>query len=242
MGFGPKRLSLRARRITRHLARTKNIALQRMHLHELHHAIARKHGVRGPKKAPDPGTPGMYQRLSRRARHLLRRLRGPQEWAPRRRTITELGHEVERGARIAAARDARRARAEARREARAQRRVGQRARGEAPGQRFRGWVRRIQEPMIKRAERRAAARPAAGTRAPSPRTRQGRYGRNLARRVLPTLQLWAHSRTSSPARPASGRPASRPAPARVTRTPRTPRAARAPRTPRLRPVRAGRSR
>lgn len=230
MAHGYRRLSFRARHIVRQLRKARNVALQRMHLHELRHAIARKHGFRGPKKAPDPGTPGMYQRLSRRGRHLLRRLRGSREWAVQKRTVAELGHEVERGARIAERREQRQARAQLRAERRAQRAANAAARARAAGARLRQRIAQAQERPLARAERRQRERQA-GTRKPPLSTRGRRKVRDAGRRLRARIRPRRAPQAPRQIRPApvrAARPAvtARPRPARRLRPVRRPMRAR----------------
>jgi hypothetical protein len=249
MARGYKRLSFRARHLLRQLGKAKNVTLQRLNLHELRHAISRKHGFKGPKKAPNPGKAGLYQRLSGKARHLVRRLRHSRTWQVQKQSVTELEREVERGAQIAQAREARRQRREdridrayerakrvAERVQKAAKRTG-RAAGAAgrkgwdrarphvasAGRKFRGTVNRGQERLLTRAERKQRDR---AKRGPGRIRRSVRSARDGARRRF------------RPNRQQPRRAPLRPRPARVqigpprpSRPPRPPRAARAPQPP-----------
>jgi hypothetical protein len=198
MATGHKRLSFRAKRTARQLRRSRNVNVQRTHLHELRHAISRKHGFRGPKKAPKPGAAGRYQRLSGNARHLIRRLLHSRDWSVQKQTVNELAREVDRGAQRAEAREARRARREERLERARQR-----------GRQFRGWAQRRQEPALVRAERRHAERKA-GTRKPALSDRARARVRSWRQRGTRPDPLRQPARTR-PSRPVS---AARPTPAR----------------------------
>ena len=228
MARGYKRLSFRARHLLRQLGKAKNITLQRLNLHELRHAISRKHGFKGPKKTPGLGTPGLYQRLSRRARHLMRRLRHSRTWQVQKQTVNELEREVERGARIAQARETRRERREERIDRAAERAGRMAKRAQERGRQFRKWAQRKQEPALARAERRQAKR---GPRKPGRiRSRVQSWQRTRQRRPR-TRQLngsrWARVRGRGSRPPKTLRPQ----PAQVRNlTPRTPRAPRPPRT------------
>lgn len=217
MARGYHRLSFRARHLARQLGKAKNITLQRLHLHELRHAISRKHGFRGPKGKPKLGQPGMYQRLSRKARQLLSRLRRSRSWQVQKQTVNELEREVERGERIAVARAARRQR-------RAEQ--AQRAAREAKerGSQFRKWAQRKQEPALVRAERRQAEREA-GTRKPPAGTRMRRKGSETARRLRSRARLSRRhpapqARPQRAPQPARIRPAVASRPLRPVRAPR----------------------
>ena len=258
MARGYKRLSFRARHLLRQLSKAKNITLQRLNLHELRHAISRKHGFKGPKKAPGLGTPGLYQRLSGKARHLMRRLRHSRTWQVQKQSVTELEREVERGARVAQAKENRReAREEridrmierAKRAAGRGRKAGAAAsRGvRAAGRKFRTWAREKQRPgmekVITRAGRKSRQRyagPFSSARA------HRRWGRQSARREVPGLfARFAGRRGWTRLQPGhSFTPAARAAEARSQRRmtarasrPQAPRPARPPRTPRPRPAR-----
>ena len=235
MARGYKRLSFRARHLLRQLGKAKNVTLQRLNLHELRHAISRKHGFKGPKKTPGLGTPGLYQRLSGKARHLMRRLRHSRTWQVQKQTVNELEREIERGARIAQAREARRTRRAERAERTAKRAVQR-------GRQFRAWAQRKQEPALARAERRQA-----GRKNPAPRgTLRQRFGPGRARgiwqqwryeRTTPRDHAWERSRYNAqspryrplPERRRNAGRGPRPVPAR-RRTPRAPRAPRPART------------
>jgi hypothetical protein len=217
MRTGYHRLSFRARHVLRQLGNARNIALQRLHLHELRHAISRKHGFRGPKHKPDLGAPGLYHRLSGRARHLIRRLRRSQQWSVQKQTVTELEREVGRGARAAEAREARRQRMAERAE-----RMAKRTRER--GRQFRQWAQRKQELALVRAERRQRGREA-GTRRPPLSARARQRGRDALRGTRARVRSWR------PRRAPQRSPQPRVAPVRTARAP-------AARTPGLRPVRA----
>lgn len=220
MARGYHRLSFRARHLARQLGKAKNITLQRLHLHELRHAISRKHGFRGPKGKPELGRPGMYQRLSRKARQLLRRLRHSRSWQVQKQTVNELEREVEHGERIAVARAGRQER-RAERAAKAARAVKER------GTQFRTWAQRTQEPALQRAERHQAEREA-GKRRPPLGARVRRKGRETARnlrdRVRPSRSGRSPQarpqRSPQPARASSPRPLRTSAPAPGPRVPR----------------------
>jgi hypothetical protein len=231
MAKGYHRLSFRARHILRQLGKAKNITLQKLHLHELRHAISRRHGFRGPKKAPQPGTPGLYQRPSRKLRHLIRRLRHSRTWAVQKRTVTEMESEVGRAEAIARAKEARRARAEQRRIDREARRAAGR-----PGK-AREWVQRKHEPLLTRAERRQADRKRNGYRGPFRSARaHRRWGRQNARRQVPGVfarfaarRGWTRLQDGHDWTPAARRLEAR-AQRRAGTPARTPRAPSAPRT------------
>jgi hypothetical protein len=160
MATGYHRLNRKARHLIRQLRRTKNAALQRLHLHELRHAISRRHGFRGPKRTPDLGRAGHFRPLTRRAKQLLTRLRKARVWSVQKRIVNELAREIEKGRylrdRVMGA--AARARKVPERMVAREKRVRERlARG---GRTLRGRVQRAHEPHLARAERRQAEREA----------------------------------------------------------------------------------
>ena len=215
MAKGYHRLSFRARHVLRQFGKAKNITLQRLHLHELRHAISRKHGFRGPKGKPKLGQPGLYQRLSRKGRQLVARLRHSRSWQVQKQTVNELEREVARGERVALART-RRA------ERRSQRAERMAARMKDRGRKFRKSVQRAHEPHLARAERKQAAR-ATGTRKPSLRTRATRNLRGQVKSLRRAPQARPQrfpqpARATTPRTPRPLRPAARPPRPRVART------------------------
>jgi hypothetical protein len=145
MATGYHRLNRKAKHLIHQLRHTKSASLQRLHLHELRHAISKRHGFNGPGKTPDLGKAGHYRPLTRRAKQLLHRLRHSRVWSIQKQLVNELVKEIERGRylkeRIAKSRPAR---------------VVKRVRQK--GRQVRNGVRDIQEVHLARAERRQAER------------------------------------------------------------------------------------
>jgi hypothetical protein len=172
----------------RSIRRSSHASTQNMAAHELIREIDRRHGFlrlgrRPPAAMPRPGQPGHWRPMTRRAKQILGQLRKTKVWRLQKQLVRELQKELENGRRqIDKLRE--RARKQARRAKRAGRRVkraGQ-STGRAAG---RGWQRakprlagagrsardtsrRWQEPMLKRAERKHAARQQAGQPQPRP--------------------------------------------------------------------------
>ena len=245
MAKGYHRLSFRARHLIRQLRRTRSAVLQRLHLHELRHAISRKHGFRGPKKTPDLGPAGHFRPLTRRARQLLTRLRKARAWSVQKNIVNVLEKEIERGRYLrekvralpAVARGARAWHAAGRGARRAGR--GIRAAAGRAGRAGRAaW--RKGRPHLERAGRaaRERARKAAGReryRGPFPSARaHRRWGRGVARREVPGVFARFAARRGW-TRVADGHhwtPAARRLEGRARRpTPGTPAPARVPRAP-----------
>ena len=248
MARGYKRLTRKARHLIRHLKRTKHASVQDQMIHELKHEVSRTHGFCGPKKGPKPGDAGHWRPLTRKAKHLLSRLRKAKVWSVQKQLVNELAKEIERGRRAVERVRERAQRVQARAKAAAARtragaeRTGRTARSAArktrngwnrarphaakTGRKFRATISRGQERLLTRAERRQAQR---GPRKPGRIRQSVRSARENARRRLRARKR--PGRRPLPARAASR--ASRPArPARPARTPRTPRPQRARRAPR----------
>jgi hypothetical protein len=202
MATGYHRLSRKARHLIRQLRRTKNAALQRLHLHELRHAISRRHGFGGPGKMPDLGKAGRFRPLTRRAKQLLTRLRRSRVWSIQKQLVNELVREIEKGRYL-------RERVARSRPARAARRARQK------GREFRRGVQRAQERHLARAERRQGERER-GTRKPPLAARARRKGREVLGGTRDRIRSW-RSRRAGQARPQRS---PRPAPPRPVRVPR----------------------
>jgi hypothetical protein len=220
MARGYHRLSFRARHLARQLGNAKNITLQRLHLHELRHAVSRKHGFRGPKGKPKLGQPGLYHRLTRKARDLLRRLRHSRSWQVQKQTITELDREVDRGERLALAKQHRMERLAARVERMADRVARAAARGQDRWDRV--------KPRLVRAARKA------GVSTRDILRRAGRVTRGTAGRVRQRAVSWRAGRTRQqhPRRHPRTGPSRQPLPPRPVRG--------GPQVPRSRPLRTPR--
>jgi hypothetical protein len=185
MAKGYRRLSFRARHLIRQLRHTRSAVLQRLHLHELRHAISRKHGFRGPKKTPDLGKAGHFRPLTRKARQLLTRLRKARVWSVQKNIVNVLEKEIERGRYL---RERIRGHPAVQRAGRAVRAAGRGARRTGRGARA-AW--RKSRPHLARAGRSARVR-VRKARAPRP----------------------APARAMAPPAPSRGRLAPAPAPAR----------------------------
>ena len=211
MAAGYKRLTRKARHIIRHLPRIKHASVQDQAVHELRHEVSRTHGFKGPGKAPGRSEAGQWRPLSRKAKHLLTRLRKAKVWGMQKRLVNELAEEIKRGRSIERVRSVARAAA---------------ARTRRAGGRFRETVNRGQERLLTRAERKQAEREKRGPRempAAVRRSRQRyagpfssarahrRWGRSVARREVPGSWLSrVRAMHRRPVRRAPGMP--RPAP------------------------------
>lgn len=149
MATGYKRLTRKARHIIRHLPRIKHASVQDQAVHELRHEVSRTHGFKGPGKAPGRSEAGQWRPLSRKAKHLLTRLRKAKVWGMQKRLVNELAEEIKRGRSIERVRSAARAAA---------------ARANRVGGRFRETANRGQERLLTRAERKQAEREKRGPR------------------------------------------------------------------------------